>query len=101
MVASPLVACAKFNWYELNKSLLYEPPCSDTDRTDRTQIRKAAKWCIQTPAETWHATKLFEPIPAKAAAYPTHTPHICVQRSRFGSDANLPVVKITVHRLAA
>ena len=27
--------------------------------------------------------------------------HIRVQRSRFGSDANLPVIKITVHRLAA
>ena len=24
-----------------------------------------------------------------------------VQRSRFGSDASLPVIKITVHRLAA
>lgn len=54
-----------------------------------------------TPEEAWYATKPTEPIPIRSVDCPSCTPHIRVQRSRFGSDANLPVVKITVHRLAA
>jgi transposase InsO family protein len=55
----------------------------------------------QTPEDAWQTVLPAEPIPIRADVCPTHTPHIRVQRNRFGSDANLPVIKITVHRLAA
>ena len=54
-----------------------------------------------TPEEAWHSVEPAETIPIRAVDCPSHTPHIRVQRSRFDSDANLPVVKITIHRLAA
>jgi hypothetical protein len=54
-----------------------------------------------TPEKVWHAIQPAEPIPIRTADCLSHTPHIRVQRSRFGSDAQLPVIKITLHRLAA
>ncbi len=54
-----------------------------------------------TPEEAWHAVLPAEPIPIRSVDCPSCTPHIRVQRSRFGSDANLSVIKITLHRLAA
>ena len=54
-----------------------------------------------TPDEAWHCVQHAEPIPIRSVDCPSRTPHIRVQRNRFGSDANLPVIKITVHRLAA
>ena len=54
-----------------------------------------------TPDEAWHCVQPAEPIPIRTADCPYHTPNIRVQRNQIGSDANLPVIKITVHRLAA
>jgi transposase InsO family protein len=54
-----------------------------------------------TPEEAWHSVQPAEPIPIRTTDRPSRIPHIRVQRSRFGSDTNLPVIKITVHRLAA
>ncbi|MFG0249196.1 MAG: hypothetical protein ACF8OB_09945 [Phycisphaeraceae bacterium JB051] len=54
-----------------------------------------------TTEEVWHANKPTKPIPMGSAVCPCCNPHIRVQRSPFGSDTNLPVIKITVHHLAA
>ncbi|MFG0248145.1 MAG: transposase [Phycisphaeraceae bacterium JB051] len=54
-----------------------------------------------TPEEALHSVEPAEPIPISSVGCHSQTPRIRVQRSRFGSDAHLPVIKITVHRLMA
>ena len=53
-----------------------------------------------TPDEAWNGIEPDEPIPIRAADWPTHT-HIRIKRSGFKNDMYLPVIKITVTRQAA
>ncbi len=54
-------------------------------------------WGVRVGSVAMDATKRL----VSPCGQTPHTPHIRVQRSRFGSDATLPVIKITVHLLAA